>query len=233
MFGYRCLKNLTDLLVRAHIPFLEGDEILNPSHRATTQETSATLTPNTTGSGLRQTTLDRFLTTTTPSQARTMSTPTTQIPKHPGTSIKERGYSFCNNVLCKYCKLLCKTGKITSKTTNETYNCMKNISCISSNLIYCLSCQHCGKQYVGQTLRRIKDRLSEHLRDIDQLNKEKPLGAHFSQKCRVNPSIRVHILEFIKKPPRSPEALTIRNRIEKRWIHLLKTPAPLGLNLED
>ena len=38
--------------------------------------------------------------------------------------------------------------------------------------------------------------------------------------------------EFIKKAPRSPQALTIRNRVELRWIHLLRTPIPLGLNLE-
>ena len=134
---------------------------------------------------------------------------------------------------CKYCKLLDKSGNIISHYTHEHHHCMKNISCRSSNVIYCLTCNNCGKQYVGQTLRRIKDRLYEHLRDIDTLNKDKPLGVHFSQSCQANPSIKVHILEFIKKPPRSPEALIIRNRIEKRWIHLLRTPVPLGLNLED
>ena len=33
-------------------------------------------------------------------------------------------------------------------------------------------------KYIGQTLRRIKDRITEHLRDIDQANKDKPLGLH-------------------------------------------------------
>ena len=81
--------------------------------------------------------------------------------------------------------------------------------------------------------RRIKDRIYEHLRDIDTLNPDKPLGIHFLRNCSRSPELEVHILEFIKKPPRSPEALTIRNRIEKRWIHLLRTPVPMGLNLED
>ena len=72
-----------------------------------------------------------------------------------------------------------------------------------------------NNKYVGQTLRRIKDRIYEHLRDIDQANKEKPLGHFFSMKHEKN-DIEVHILEFIKKAPRSPQALIIRNRVEKR-----------------
>ena len=208
----------------------------NPSHPITTTpnidpptQVEAN-TPST--SSLRQTTLDKFVTTThTPPVAK----PTTvRIPqKTLGTSNKERGFSFCNTTLCRYCKLIQKTGLITSHTTHEHYTYMKNVSCRSSNLIYCLTCQNCGKQYVGQTLRKIKDRLYEHLRDIDSLNKDKPLGVLFSHNCKENPAIKVHILEFIKKPPKSPEALTIRNRVEKRWIHLLKTPAPLGLNSDD
>jgi hypothetical protein len=45
--------------------------------------------------------------------------------------------------------------------------------------------------------------------------------------------MEIHVLEFIKKPPSSDVALEIRNRVEKRWIHLLRSPAPLGLNIED
>ena len=227
--GYRRPKNLRDILVKAQVSFKEGDEKNNPLHiplAIPTPTPTSVQNPD-----LRQTTLDKFL--------RPLATPCTHtvpppvLKKHLGTSTKERGFSFCNTQLCKYCKLLDKSGNIISHYTHEHHHCMKNISCRSSNVIYCLTCNNCGKQYVGQTLRRIKDRLYEHLRDIDTLNKDKPLGVHFSQSCQANPSIKVHILEFIKKPPRSPEALIIRNRIEKRWIHLLRTPVPLGLNLED
>ena len=188
--------------------------------------------PKTTQTGLRQLTLDQFVTNNPTNNTPTPIAPT-QTTQKQGTSSKERGFPFCNTTLCRYCKILNKTGTIVSQKTKTSYTCMKNISCRSSNLIYCLTCQNCGKQYVGQTLRRLKDRLYEHLRDIDTLNPEKPLGVHFAQTCKENPSIKAHVLEFIKKPPRSPEALTIRNRVEKRWIHLLRTPAPHGLNLED
>ena len=54
-----------------------------------------------------------------------------------------------------------------------------------------------GKQYVGQTRRRIKDRIYEHLRDIDQAKKEKPLGLQFLSTKHENHDIEVHILELI------------------------------------
>ena len=41
------------------------------------------------------------------------------------------------------------------------------------------------------------------------------------------------VLEFIKKPPRSPEAITIRCRVENNWTHTLRTLAPQGLNQEN
>jgi hypothetical protein len=45
--------------------------------------------------------------------------------------------------------------------------------------------------------------------------------------------MEIPVLEFIQKPPRSPEAAIIRDRVEKRWIHLLRCPAPQGLNICD
>ena len=233
MTGYRRPKNLRDLLVKAKIPYMEGDEKSNPQH-VPAPERNEVQTPTSTSKTTIQTTLDKFLSTAT-NTVTPNTNPTTQTPKstYLGTLPKDRGFTFCNKIGCKYCKLLDKTGTITSHITDKHYTCMKKISCRSSNLIYCLSCKNCGKQYVGQTLRRLKDRLYEHLRDIDNLNTEKPLGAHFAKSCKTNPEIKVYVLEFIKKPPRSPEALTIRNRVEKRWIHLLRTPCPFGLNLED
>jgi hypothetical protein len=35
----------------------------------------------------------------------------------------------------------------------------------------------------------------------------------------------IHVLEFIKKHPTSEVGKYIRNRVEKRWIHILRTPA--------
>ena len=94
-----------------------------------------------------------------------------------------------------------------------------HISCRSSNVIYCITCKTCGKQYVGQTLRIIKARIYKHLKDIDQGNKEKLLGLHFFSMKREKNDIEVHILKFIKKATRGPQGMIIRKRVEKRFIH--------------
>jgi hypothetical protein len=46
-------------------------------------------------------------------------------------------------------------------------------------------------------------------------------------------NVEIHVLEFIKKPPNSEVGSQVRNKVEKRWIHLMKTPAPRGMNLDD
>ena len=73
----------------------------------------------------------------------------------------------------KYCTLLNNTGNIACHITGMMFPSLHNISCRSSNVIFCITCKICGKQYLGQTLMRIKDRIYEHLRDIDHANKEK------------------------------------------------------------
>jgi transposase-like protein len=60
------------------------------------------------------------------------------------------------------------------------------------------------------------------------------LGLHFSKGDHNGlQDVEITVLEFIKKLPRSPEASKIRDRVEKRWIHLLRCPAPQGLNIFD
>ena len=97
-----------------------------------------------------------------------------------GTDPSKRGLRFCNTTNCRYCPLLNRTGYIHSHTTGIRHWCMTNISCRSSNLIYAISCNICGIQYVGQTSVRIKDRFVHHFRDIEMSNQEKSVGRHFS-----------------------------------------------------
>jgi hypothetical protein len=111
---------------------------------------------------------------------------------------------------------------------------MTNISCRSSNLIYCITCRRCGKQYVGQTSLRLKSRFVHHYYTVDKEDKSKPVSKHFSQLGHDGISdMEIHVLEFIKMPPKSQAASVVRNRVERRWIHLLRIPAPKGLNIDD
>ena len=146
---------------------------------------------------------------------------------------KNRGFNHCNRPHCRYCPLLDKSGTI-KNNFGETFQTMKNISCRSSNLIYCISCNKCNKQYVGQTMLRLKDRFIHHFRDIETDNKEKSVSRHFNSKDHVGiKNMTIFVLEYIRKPPRSPQAISIRNKRENCWTHTLRSLAPNGLNMEN
>ena len=79
-----------------------------------------------------------------------------------------------------------------------------------------------------------KDRFVHHYSDIFKADASKTVGRHFSlDGHNGHHDLEISALEFIKKPPKSPAASIIRNRVEKRWIHFLITLAPQGLNMED
>jgi hypothetical protein len=81
---------------------------------------------------------------------------------------------------------------------------------------------------------RVKDRFVHHFHNINTCNLEKNVSKHFAQQNHDGISdVNISVLEFIKKPPRSPQAVSIRNRVEKNWTHLLRCMAPLGLNIEN
>jgi len=56
---------------------------------------------------------------------------------------------------CHYCPLLNKSSTITCHITGKKFITKKNITCRSSNLVYCITCKTCDKPYVGQNNRTI------------------------------------------------------------------------------
>jgi len=80
---------------------------------------------------------------------------------------------------------------------------------------------------------RLKDRFVHHFRDIDLGLPDRSVGKHFSSGThKGHRDVKITVLEFIKNPPRSNQAITIRLRVERRWTHVLRSLAPIGLNVE-
>jgi hypothetical protein len=164
-----------------------------------------------------------------------------------------RPLHICSTFNCRYCPKLDRTGTITSTSTNRQYNTRKIVSCKSNNLIYCITCTKCKKQYVGQTKNRLQDRFVAHFYNIENKNKKKrsqvkttalslyrqskfddPIGRHFNMPDHQGlRNIHIHILQFISAPSDSIPGQELRDDWERRWIHRLKTISPLGLNSAD
>ena len=88
-------------------------------------------------------------------------------------------------------------------------------------------------KYVGQTKRKIKDRLREHIYGIKN-QKEGDVSYHFNTNGhRGTKDMKVYILDFIYEHPESKRAQTLRNTIEFNWVHRIGTNAPKGMNILD
>ena len=190
-----------------------------PTHKKTTNQTEYYK--------LAQCNSDTTIRTTKSHTALTTDT-------HTNIQTKNRGFNFCNTKYCRYCPNINKTGLITGHYTKQKHRVMQKVSCRSSNLIYAITCKVCDKQYVGQTKLRLKDRFVHHYRSVELSNQDSSVGKHFSQRDHDGiGSMNITVLEFIKKHPQSDQAIKIRNRREKHWTHLLRSLAPIGLNLEN
>jgi len=177
-----------------------------------------------------------------------------KLPNELPPTTRKNNRKSCPKLNCEYCKRLDLTGHITSATTGRTYNTRHQVSCKSNNLIYCITCLCCNKQYVGQTKKCLHERFYYHYRSIrgpkskprprkkkqatphqPQTSKyDNPIERHFKlPNHRGLDSIKIHILQFISAPSQSTPAQDLRNEWELLWIHRLKTLSPLGLNISD
>ena len=72
---------------------------------------------------------------------------------------------ICGSRRCETCPILKTQSKFLSSFTKKEYQVSSSdavsfLSCKSRNVIYLLSCQKCGLQYVGETVRTLHERIS-------------------------------------------------------------------------
>ena len=85
----------------------------------------------------------------------------------------------CTNPRCRYCPKLNTDGHIVASVTGKMYRTQHNISCNSNNLVYCISCTRCKKQYVGQTKNSLKQRFQGHFYQIAHDVEKTEVSRHF------------------------------------------------------
>ena len=56
----------------------------------------------------------------------------------------------------------------------------ENLNCLSSNIVYLISCRVCGVQYVGETSRSASVRWAEHLYKIRKGDQSQLIYSHFN-----------------------------------------------------
>ena len=107
---------------------------------------------------------------------------------------------------------------VISSTTTEKFPILSEMTCLSSNVIYSITCKkqngNCKfkPQYIGQTSRRICDRFNEHKNSIS-LTSTKSVGIHFSSNGHKASDLEIIPIEKVN----SKDPWTIISR-EKYYI---------------
>jgi hypothetical protein len=137
------------------------------------------------------------------------------------------GFNNCDKPDCLACKQnTYNSDTFTSYTTNNTYNIKNHISCYSRNLIYLITCLKCKKQYIGETGRQLRERLTDHRSDI-KLKKNTPISNHFNLPEHEAKHLSAIGIEIIKD---GLNPITRRRQREDFWKITLNTIEPGGLN---
>jgi hypothetical protein len=128
----------------------------------------------------------------------------------------------CNTAHCLCCKAIEPTSSFTSTVTKEEFEITDEMNCNTKNVIYLVNCIKCQKQYVGQTGRRLKDRLNSHRSNIHN-SIQTAVAIHFNEPPHNYTHLKIIPIEVVDD---SAERI---NR-ETFWIQKLKTKYPSGLN---
>ena len=119
---------------------------------------------------------------------------------------------------CVICPIV-KERKVISATSNNfkvEINC--SVNCESENIIYLLGCNRCPQQYIGETERSLKERLSEHKGYVTNKQLSKATGKHFNEGGHKISDMTITVLEKVYN--NNP---LYRKQREKMWINKLNT----------
>jgi len=130
----------------------------------------------------------------------------------------------CQHPRCDCCNYISEGSTFTSTNTKETFYIDTHMNCNSSNIIYLITCTKCLKQYIGETSRKLKDRLNDHKSNICT-NKNTAIAIHFQTTKHKLKYLTIIPIEQLPQDNKE----TRLNR-EKYWIKTLKTTYPFGLN---
>ncbi|CAH3017774.1 unnamed protein product, partial [Porites evermanni] len=122
-----------------------------------------------------------------------------------------------NCLTCKY--ISDGQTSYTFHATAETRPITNNIDCNSKNVIYIIQCNHCSKQYIGETKR---------LDNPSNISKTTTVSEHFLTNDHSANDITLVPLELIKSYRDS-----VRKAREAYLIERGKTLEPLGMNKKD
>ena len=130
----------------------------------------------------------------------------------------QTGFYPCDCDVCSYASV---TKVIVNSFNFDSFLILHYLTCLSSDVIYLITCKACSARYVGQTSRPVHLRIKEHLRNISA-GRQTPVASHFNSSC----SLSDFSFSAIEHVPNVGKRL----KKENHWIRRLETLFPSGMN---
>ena len=130
----------------------------------------------------------------------------------------------CTSKRCLTCDNILATSRFYSTNSKNYYNLSTDMNCDSENVIYLVTCNLCGLQYVGETGMKLRDRITVH-RSCIKTRKATPLGIHFNSKGHSVTDMQIVTIEQLPNNNNYQ-----RKTRELFWQLTLDTVFPRGLN---
>ena len=109
----------------------------------------------------------------------------------------QAGYKKCTNISCMTCPYAIPGKNVKSFATKLNVEVNAPVNCFSNHIVYCISCIHCGQQYIGESHRSLKERFGEHRGYVRGEKLNKATGEHFNLEGHSISDMRIQIVEKI------------------------------------
>ena len=126
------------------------------------------------------------------------------------------GMKKCLN--CPICPFVSEGKVVKATVTSATVDINSPVTCQTTNIIYCITCNKCRQQYIGTSERSLQKRFSEHRDYVKNEHLNKATGWHFNKKGHSVSDMKVTILEKVYSPD---EALRLER--ENHYINLFNS----------
>lgn len=131
---------------------------------------------------------------------------------------------------CNHCSLITPSKNFINPRTGYSTKIKHFINCNTCHVIYCLLC-NCNAFYIGQTKRRLRDRIREHTYAVRIGNLDYPMAKHIlSQTVTSDHAFSVYPIEHIPPLSRGGDRITKLLQRETFWISVTQACTFPGLN---
>ena len=154
---------------------------------------------------------------------RDLSLRNMQVRSTDNSSTEQPGSCACQRSPCNTCEHINPFAGIPGPKC--TFTTREHFTCMSENLVYCISCRRCSHLYIDETGRGLRSRFGKHLRIMRKNTPGFPVAQHFNSTGNSIADVQVRGMRLCSGTNMQ------RKQQEMRLIFRLGRVQPHGLNI--